>query len=365
MTITIILYNRRNNMISCKMLVKPINITNNTVNTDPILLPITFYKEKLLRYLEDYQIKLNYHATMLSEEANEKAKILLVREIFPEDTELRKTCSKLSIGEKTREIVEMYLKPVMLILGKICECIIIDNCKRSTDLNMKCINYACFKNDFNECYEDIQYDNYTPFSPNESKIVLYTENGIVYYAPNNYNYAPNHISEDIIWCNKEHFEDILKANIPLTEYRTAARLQIKASTRYSNIEWDEKKYRFSPIIYFDLNGDFQNLRNYLIRRKSMLYVCPAMQFDPNLMIEANNFFKLLVAHFSGLLPLNSSITPYNSDTISQGLLRYLFKSDIQTLLNNDIIDKSSEKLKLLQNFIIENNKAICDVTLYS
>ena len=349
-------------MISCDMLVNPIN---NTVNTEPILLPITFYKEKLLRYLEDYQINLNYQATMISEQANEKAKIILAHEISPEDTELRKTYLKLSIGEKTREIVKMYLKPVMLILGKICECIIIDNCKRSSDLNMKCINYACFKNDFNECYEDIQYDNYIPFSPSHNKIVFYTENGITYYAPNNYNYAPNHINEDIIWCNKKHVEDILKANIPFTEYQSEARLQIKASTHYSNIDWDENKYRFSPIIYFDLNGDFHKLRNYLIENKSMLYVCSAMQFDPNLMIEANNFFKLLVAHFSGLSPLKSSITAYNSDIISQGLLKYLFKSNIQSLLSSEIIDKSSETLNALHNFIVEENMTICNATLFS
>ena len=88
----------------------------------------------------------------------------------------------------------------MLILGKICECIIIDNCKYNPILNMKCINYACFKNDIDEDYKDINYNAYTPFSPSHGRIVLYSDSGIVRYKKNIYTYEPNHINKDIIWC---------------------------------------------------------------------------------------------------------------------------------------------------------------------
>lgn len=319
---------------------------------------LNIYREQLLRYLEDYQIKLDYDSKVYSEKANEKAKIVVAREFDPTDISLNNNVKRISydIGIKTRKLISDYMRTIMFMLGRVCECIIIDNCKRDPDLNMKCINYACYKSDINEEYRDIQYDRYTPLSPSHNRIVLYSDSGIVYYKTNIYAYEPNHINKDIIWCGKESLEDILKTSIPYTKYNQDAKLQIKASTDCAYIHWDGYKYRFSPIIYFDLYRDIDFLHEYLRRRKINLYVRSVLDFDMRLMEECIWYYRLLAGHFSGLINLREEVNLNSLDTLEKAVARYIFSSDIKSLISDKSVVKSNELLNGLQNTILYDNQ---------
>lgn len=276
-----------------------VSLNNRTTGRIIRAIDINMYREQLLRYLEDYQIKFNYIANNFSKKGNEEAKIYIGQLINPNDIELKKDYKKIKnkIGDETRAIIKAYTTHIMFMVGKIAECIIIDNCKRDYNLNMKCINYACFKNDINENYSDIDYNKYTPFSPSHKRIVMYSDQGIVYYKENSFYYEPNHINKDIIWCNKEAIEECLRAKILFTQYDSPAKLQVKSSTNFRNIVWDNKKYRSSPIVYFDLNRDINKLYNHLESKKSMLYVRSVLDFDYGLMEECIWYFRLLAGHF--------------------------------------------------------------------
>ncbi|WP_343776872.1 hypothetical protein [Clostridium sartagoforme] len=335
-------------------------VTLNNLTTQRIVpqIEINMYREQLLRYIEDYQVNLNDKANEFSINANRKAKIVIAHVSNPDNLELKKDFIKIEpeIGKKTRAIIEEYMRRIMFMLGNISECIVIDNCKRDSNLNIKCINYACFKNDINEYYSDIQYDRYTPFSPSHKRVVLYSDAGIIHYQNNNYVYEPNHINKDIIWCAKESMEDILKANIPFTKYELMAKLQVKSSTNYGNIDWNEDKYRFSPIIYFDLNRDINYLYEYLRNKKSQLYVRSIFDFNIKLMEECMWYFRLLAGHFSGLIDLRKEINLSTLDTMNKGIVKYIFNSDIKALLNEDSVVKSEKLLHGLQDTILATNQ---------
>ncbi|MFR3730002.1 hypothetical protein [Lacrimispora sp.] len=335
------------------------------VEASSILLPekkkvleVQIYREQLLRYLDDYQIRLNNFGLNLDKDEHKWVKLIVCTMGDLSDKKIQESAHKAynNLGDNARRLVSKYLRKIMLMIGNICECIIIDNCKRKTTINIKCINYACFKEDINTVY-DIAYDEYTPFSPSHSRIVMVTEHGIVSYKPNLFVNEPNHVNKDIIWCNKKHNEKILQARIPYTEYEQMARLQIKSSTHYKNIGWNEEKYRFSPIIYFDLNRDINELYGYLASNNSNLYVRSIMDFDYDMMNECNWYFKLLAGHFSGMFDIrdfNSTL----SNSLDNGIMKYIFRSDIKSLLNKDSIIKSEQLVNGLQDFIISNNNQI-------
>ncbi|RDY29776.1 hypothetical protein CHL78_000980 [Romboutsia weinsteinii] len=336
------------------------NITLNNLTTNMILqeIQVNMYREQLLRYIDDYQINLNDKFDEISTKANTKAKIVIARAYDPANLELQKDYKRIEskIGNKTRYIISEYMRRIMFMLGNICECIIIDNCKRDLNLNMKCINYARFKSDINEEYNDIEYNKYTPFSPSHKRIVLYSDAGIIHYQDNNYVYEPNHINKDIIWCNKESKEDILKASIPYTKYELMAKLQVKSSTNFSNIDWNEEKYRFSPIIYFDLNRDINDLHKYLSNKNSNLYVRSVLDFNFRLMEESMWYFRILAGHFSGLIDLRKEINFNMLETMNSGIIKYIFNSDIKSLLSDDSVIKSNELLIGIQDTILGGNQ---------
>lgn len=337
-----------------------ISLENLTTHKKESLLEFNIFREKLLRYLEDYQINLNNIGNDISEKANEKAKMILASEYDPE---LKEDANNVKRGEKTRKILECYRKNIMLILGNICECIIIDNCKRDPTLNMKCINYACFKEDINKEYKDIQYNEYTALSPSHKRIVLYSDGGIIHYIENKYAFEPNHINKDIIWCNKNSLEDILNAKIPFTQYSSPARLQIKTSTNYRNIKWYEKKYQFSPIIYFDLYRDINDLYDYLEKKNSNLYVKSVLDFDIKLMRECIWYYKLLAGHFSGIINLKKVINLDSLNVLNKAIIQYIFRTDIKALINDKSVVKSEQLLEKLQNTILLNNKNIINIEM--
>lgn len=334
-------------------------VTVDNLTTKEPVTKINIYREQLLKYLDDYQINLNDTANIISKKANSKAKIVIASKCDPYNVELCNDAKKIlsDCGFKTRMLISDYMCSIMLILGKVCECIIIDNCKRDPILNMKCINYACFKNDLNEEYNDIKYDAYTPFSPSHGRIVLYSHSGIVYYKDNIYTYEPNHINKDIIWCGKESLEDILKTKISDTKYYSDARLQVKASTNYENIVWNKKKYRFSPIIYFDLSRDIGKLYDYLYHRNINLYVKSVLEFGMELMEECSWYFRLLAGHFSGLINIRDKVDVNSLGTLDKAMIRYIISSDIKALISDRSVLKSNELLNGLQKTILYENQA--------
>lgn len=335
-----------------------VTVDNLTTKIKEPVTKINIYREQLLRYLDDYQINLNDNANIISEKANSKAKIVIASNYDSSNVELCNDAKRIlsECGSKTHILIYKYMRSIMLILGKICECIIIDNCKHNPILNMKCINYACFKNDIDEDYKDINYNAYTPFSPSHGRIVLYSDSGIVRYKKNIYTYEPNHINKDIIWCGKESLEDILKTKIPNTKYYSDARLQVKASTNYGNIVWNEKKYRFSPIIYFDLSRDVGKLYDYIYHKNINLYVKSVLEFGMELMEECSWYFRLLAGHFSGLINIRDKVDVNSLGTLDKAMIRYIVSSDIKALISDRSVLKSDELLNGLQKTILYENQ---------
>lgn len=336
------------------------------ISANNILLPenneiteVSLYKEQLLRYLEDYQIRLDHISNhYCSPKDKELAKIIIARNFDVKDPELQKNaeCANNTIGERARQLVHMYLRKIMLILGNICECIIIDNCKRNPIVNMKCINYACFKGDINEEY-NIPYALYTPFSPSHQRIVMISKNGVVSYKPNLFVHEFNHENKDIIWCKQENTEEVLQATISNTKYSHQARLQIKASTDYRYITKNIYRYRFAPIIYFDLNSDIIELQEWLYANKIDIYARSINDFNYKMMEECIWYFRLLAGHFSGLIDIRDFENTLGQ-AMNDGVMKYIFRADIKALLNNYSIVKSQSLLKSLHDIILDNNKNV-------
>ena len=333
-------------------------IVNSVNESSKIVLPtinIDFYREQLEFYLKYYLDKSIAESLQIASlRAKEKAEIVMRKILMPDDLEFQKDYEKIEghIGKKTRKVLKNYNKAIMILLGQICECIIIDRCKIDPVFNMKCINYACFKDDIYEEYPDINYKIYTPLSPSHKKIIVYSEDNIIYFKDNIYSYEPNHINKDIIWCNKFHIEETLKAKLGF--YLGDAKLQIKASIDFRNVfrQIKDNKYILSPIIYFDINNDAKQLIDYAKDNNINCYIKSISSFDANVMNECTKYYKILGAYFSGLLdPKDVIDTDLKlGNTLKNSMIKYLFNADIEALLS----DNSNNESIILKNNIIKS-----------
>lgn len=319
------------------------------------MINLNFYREQLNFYLKYYLDKtIEQSIAIASLGAREKADIVVQRFLLPGDKEVQRDYNKIvdKIGYETRSILHNYNRAIMILLGQICECIVINKCKVDRGFNRKCINYACFKEDIFEEYCDIEYDRFTPFSPSHKKILLYSDSGIIYFKENLYSYEPNHVNKDIIWCNRKHIEETLKTNFG--HYSGEARLQIKASIDYNNVikQCKNEKYMLSPIIYFDMNRDARDLQKYVFETQCNLFVKSIIEFDQNLMEECVKYYKLLAGYFCGLIE-PTDVTDIDlklNGVLENAMLKYIFNADICSLLS----DRENEKNIQLRNIILKS-----------
>lgn len=164
----------------------------------------------------------------------------------------------------------------MQLLGRVVECMIIDKCLSSRNLNILLMNIALLKKDIGKEYSSVDYDKYIPFSSSH-KYILISENGVLRRQPI-INYNPTDPNMDIAWCKRKNVISQLKLDLANLDYLENARLQIKTSLNYENVDLNNKYY-ITPIIYFDLCNDVHMLR----RKYPNHYIISAREIDPLLM----------------------------------------------------------------------------------
>lgn len=146
---------------------------------------------------------------------------------------------------------------VMRLLGKIAEAIIVRDCRKLGEVNIKWFSIARRKG--------------AKRSTASRYIALGT--GLL-YTKNNYNYAifynPSDPQRDIIWVNPETKMTAIMPQDRITE-ATVAGLQIKVSTNGISYVYPEvinRRYEV-PLVYFDLiNRDFDEIAQRLYKERS-------------------------------------------------------------------------------------------------
>lgn len=317
---------------------------------DPLIIKMDIYRKKLIDYL--YEIYINQHPVLQSNtQENFDAALVLNSYIKPDDADLIKVANQVMQKPSFREItihhVDYHLKNIMIVLGFVCECMICDHGRTDKILNQKLINYAAFKPDISNPYSDIDYDSYIPFSP--ARHYIRSETGI--FVEQKFFYDGNHPSIDICWCDKSNLSKPLIISIPNTEFTDRARLQIKTTSQL-NYDIRNEKYICAPMIGLFLNNATGN--GFVDKTLSDAQLARSIiDFSPELYNEAVMYFKLLVAHFSGIWLLDKPLT--DDVILDNGVLRYLFSSSINNLLSNEIILNQEEKIKKTSEYINVNS----------
>lgn len=173
------------------------------IGCNRLYLPVETYSKKLIYLMETYLNTIDINSDEISTKANQEAKIVIRAKLFKTKEFIKDYKSiENSIGGKTRFIISQYITSIMQMLGRIAECLLIDECTNDATNNMICMNIALLKKDiFNE-YSGKEYEKYVPFSPSFKYIIKET-NGIIqrYNVPD---YNPQHTSKDIAWCMKDN-----------------------------------------------------------------------------------------------------------------------------------------------------------------
>lgn len=322
---------------------------NQTNRTEPLILPVEYYRQKLVEYLTELYINGN-QIKKQSQEAYETS-IVLAHYLTPSDTVLKKEAKQIIASDnyryRTHYVVQAHLQKVMQILGNICELMIVDHCIFDKLLNQKCLNVAAFKNDISKQYPDIDYDSYIPFLP--AKKFIRNPAGLL--IPNTFNYTGNHPSQDILWYNKDDKSDILQIVVPNSKYTQYACLQIKTT---SEIKYaiNSDQYILSPIILISINSE--NKFKFVDNSEALAQVAILMNnLDRKLTDEALMYFKLMIAHIAGFW--NVEIPIQERDYLERGALRYLLSTSLEDLFSDTILKERKEKVERVAEYIRINS----------
>lgn len=294
------------------------------------------YSKQLIYYLHMYleMIDFDMNVHSISPREKEKSKIILRWLFYPNKKEIIKDYVSIQneVQNETIYLVKNYTRCIMQLLGKIAECVVIDRCIRDINCNIICMNIAMFKENIFYRYPDINYEEYIPFSPSFKQVFYEDEDGFVtgYPVPD---YNPLHTTKDIAWCKKENIMSQLKAQIHELEYLENAKLQIKTSLDYRNLNLEP--YRITPIIYFDLMNDCDKLMKE--KSKYKLYsIFSARSINQDMENEIEMYFKILSAYVTNM---NDSIEINDLSVQNNQELAMLFRTPIQQLVRyrpNDI-----------------------------
>lgn len=302
--------------------------------TSNLEIPISSYSKNLIILLENYLNLVDANNFSFSQNATEKAKIYLRYYIFPNNKEFVKDYKNIEydIGKKTHYLISNYSKCIMQLLGKVAECLIIDRCMSSKYINMICMNIGLLHKDIYKEYNGIDYESYVPISPS-FKFILLKKNGIYIKQPIT-QYNPQDTSVDISWAKSDNILSQLKVDLPHIQYLENAKLQIKVSSNFKNIDLDYKYY-LTPIIYFDLCNDSCNL----CEKYPSHYIISAKDISNSLQTEIIQYFKILTAYITGI---SDNLDIKDCDVLQNEQLAYILNSTPQHLLsgndNTDIIN---------------------------
>ena len=212
------------------------------------------------------------------------------------------------------------------LLGKIAEAIVVRNCNSNAELNKKFISRARFK------------------SSNLKTARKFKAIGTgLRYTKKNYptKYNPNDPQRDIIWIDSNENLALIPHSI---NSATIAGIQIKVSTNWKDyILPDILNSRYEvPIIYFDINNDFEMLaeclhnKNLTIGKDPIVIgkdIIQARAIDYSTHQELMFYVDLVGALLSGKLKPGNLIDMAKRDNIP-----LLKETILSTTLNNISID---------------------------
>ncbi|MDE5753836.1 MAG: hypothetical protein K2H89_04765 [Oscillospiraceae bacterium] len=262
---------------------------------------IDYYSKRLISFCELY---LDKEVVSFEDDVSKEAKKRLAWITFENNPRQSIKSQILSveisnrITDKVKERVRSYLTCIMMLLGQIGECLFIDTCMNNSLVNMKCINIANFEDDVDVKNDSIPYDEYIPFSTSLKKI-FFIKNGIMGFVPNDHN-DPRTVQKDIGWCLKNNHLRQLQVykegerNGQLVKYSDIAKIQIKVTTDCTNIKAD--KYRFTPLIVFDLCNDVESFKER--HPQNIIYSMREIYSEAETEIEY--YFKILAAYATGI-----------------------------------------------------------------
>lgn len=324
-------------------------VFNQSQRTEPLILQVEYYRQKLVEYLTELYINGN-QIKKDSQETYETS-VILAHYLNPSDNALKNEVKKIASSNnyryRTYHVVKAHLTKVMQILGNVCELMLVDHCIFDYLLNQKCLNIAAFKTDISKQYSDIDYDSYIPFLPAKR----YIRNPAGLLIPNIFSYTGNHPSHDIRWYNRNNKSDILHIKVPDSLYTQEACLQIKTTSDMS-YDTNSDQYILSPIVYISINSE-NKLKN-IDKPEAMAQVSISIDcLDKKLSDEALMYFKLMIAHIAGYW--NIEIPIKDSDYLDRAALRYLLNSSLSDLFSDAILDEREEKVKRVVEYIRNNS----------
>lgn len=102
-------------------------------------------------------------------------------------------------------------------------------------------------------------------------------------------------------------------------------MQVKTSLNYKNLSITPQYY-LTPIVYFDLNNDINNLK----QKYPNHFIVSAREINANMMNQMDMYFKIIASFATGL---TDRINITDKDIYKNDTLRYLFSSNINNLTN--------------------------------
>jgi len=309
-------------------------IENSAININDSRLKLSNYTDELNKMFRDYISQKIFDSSYYSNKANQKAEEIFKMVIYRNDKTILsyppsagENLLGISIGKKTSNLIKLYSTCIMLTLGKLAECVVIDECKSNLDYNIILINIALLKkgNVF-EKIVDFPYNDYVAFSPSH-KYLFYLENGVLILkkVPDR---NANHETKDIGWCKKENTASQLRVNIPELDYIGNAKIQVKVSLAPSKLILD--KYYSTPVIVFNLSGDDTEIED-LLDKYPYHAIFDAKNIVPEMAQKVENYFRVLI---SEVFKYDSHLN-INEHVINDEELEYLFRTPVNKLIENE------------------------------
>lgn len=308
--------------------------------------PIESYSNKLIELFSMYMDNIKYQSNIISTKANEKAKIYLRAAIFQNKGYVNDFKSiENDCGIKTQYLINQYSTCIMQLVGRLAECMIIDKCINDIQKNIIFMNIALYMKDKYAEYSEINYRDFVPFSPS-FKFIYIEENGVIrkYNVPE---HNPNHTSKDIGWCRRDNIIEQLKVPIPQLQYIDNAKIQVKVSRDYANINV-KQDYYLTPIVYFDLMNDGEALK----RQNPNSYIILGREIDENMHVDLSKYFKIIAAYITGII---DHLNIEEFEVRENDSLAYLLRSDINNIFNpaqQDIVERIRSEVEKFRKPII-------------
>lgn len=317
-------------------------------------IPYTHYNKQLKHYLYDYMGIIDeqeYFNKRFHPNAKEKAQRILRYKFDPDNSEFQKECKAIEdeIGKTTREIFRKYNTIIMQIIGKIAECVIVDNCNNDTECNRKLINLAMLKQDINTFDNDIQYKDYMAFSTSYKYTFKFDEDN--FFSAYRVKYSPCETTMDIAWCLQN--DPLVYLMYAFYENKKTikadyAHLQIKATTNCYIEKLDQ--YPLTPIIVFDLDNNINVLKS----KYPLFTIISARSIKYEMQNELEHYYKILLAYAAGII---NKIDIDENEFYTNDILKYLNGMSMEEILNESLlgvnrsnfiklINKQSKKIRI-------------------